>query len=153
MVDIARDLDQRSLDFSPAEIDEIRRIYPSNAAEILAADAARYRETIRGLVRSGLPGAHAGEWDDFVTLRGQYQSKVGLRQGAVELGTDLATARREVQRSASRPALLPLNLADALVPREDWICAFRRIAREVRGASFCAGTFTAVELRRSCDDR
>ena len=75
VVDITGDLLLRTAEFSPAEIDRIRRMYPTNAGEILAADAARYRETIRGLLRYNQPGADTAEWGEFVTLRGQYSRR------------------------------------------------------------------------------
>jgi hypothetical protein len=151
-IDFSRHL-QRPNDFSPAEIEQIRRIYPVNGEQILAADGARYRETIRGLHGYHLVATSTGEWDDFITLRGQYESKVGLRQGAIELGSDLTIAQWEVRTSGIGEPLLPLTVADPLVARNEWICRFRQIARDVRGASFCAGTFTAPQLARTVCDR
>ncbi len=151
--DIGRYVQQQRLNFSQAELDRIRQIYASDAQQILAADAGRYRQTVDGLVVDAGPRPDIREWDAFVTLRGQYESKVGLRQAAAELGSDLATTERQLRMTARDPGTIPVKLTDALLMRDEWTCNFRRITRQVRGAAFCADTFAATEVRSFCRNR
>jgi mono/diheme cytochrome c family protein len=135
--------------FSRAELDEIRALYPTNGAEILSADADRYLAVTDAL---GLRRAVSGvvEYDDFINLVGGYEAKLGLRGAAVELGLSEQTTRTLVSSGRNEDAL-PLVLSDPLVTRQDFVCRFRALAtRQVRNARFCANTFTAPEVRASC---
>ena len=136
---------------APAERDQIRRLYPPDAERLLAADATRYRQTVGGLLGDRLPGPGDIEWYDFVNLRGQYESKLGLRQVALELGTGPTVAQMHMQSNLGGRAVTPWSLTEPLVPRADWICQFRRIARDTRGTNLCIGTFTAPDLTSFCD--
>jgi len=140
-------------DFDNDEITEVRNLYPTNGQQLLSTDAEKYRkakESIGGL-RSE-PGVV--EYDDFINLVGQYEAKLGFRQGAVELGVDVTTVRTEVaRRGGDNQDDLPLLLSDPLVTRDDWTCRFRRIIRDVRRVNFCSGTFNATEVQNFCDNR
>jgi serine/threonine-protein kinase len=149
--EIPKYVEEHRRDFNNDELTEIRNLYPLNGQVILTTDAERYRkakEAVGGL-RSE-PGVV--EYDDLINLVGQYEAKVGLRAGAVELGVDIATLRNEVNRGDNEDDL-PLTVADPLVTRDDFVCRFRRIVRDVRRVNFCGGTFNAAEVQNFCDNR
>jgi serine/threonine-protein kinase len=151
IVDVRTDVTDRRGYFSPAELAQIRRIYPANADQILAADANRYRATFDGLLVDRPPSS-GSEWDAFNTLTGQYESKLGLRQMALELGTGRNAAQIQVQSTLGRSEVYRWSPTEPLIARSEWVCHFRRIAREARGVNLCAGTFTAPDLRAFCDE-
>jgi hypothetical protein len=140
-------------DFDRRELDEIRRIYPGNIQAVIQGDAGRYLGKLRTLVGDLLPGPGVIEYDDFINLYGQYEARVGFRQGALELQADATTVNREVRNKANNEGLLPLILSDPLVARDDWSCRFRQIIRDVRRVNFCQNTFDAPELNNFCDNR
>jgi cytochrome c553 len=144
---------QHQNEFTRQELDEIRRTYPTNGQEILQADALRYQTKARQLLGDLLPGGGGVEYDDFITLTGEFEAKVGFRGGAIELQTDFATLNREVQVRGGNEGDLPISVSDPLVTRDDFTCRFRRIIRDVRNVQFCANTFNAVELNGFCDNR
>ena len=92
------------------------------------------------------------QWDAFITLRGQYESKLGLRQMALELGTGRDAAQIQVQSALGRSEVYRWSPNEPLITRKAWDCHFRRIAREVRGVNLCTGTFRARDLRSFCDE-
>jgi hypothetical protein len=140
-------------DFSSQEIAEIKRIYPTNAQPIVLADAGRYLAKVRTLIGDTMPSPGVIEYDDFITLVGEYESKVGLHAGTVELQADFAQVKREVANRANNEGDLPLALSDPLVTRDDFTCRFRRIIRDVRRVNFCRGTFDAAEVQNFCNNR
>jgi hypothetical protein len=142
-----------SQDFDREEIDEVRKVYPNNMQQIVLADAGRYLGKARTLVGDILPSGGAVEYDDWITAYGEYEAKVGLHAGAIELQTDLLNVSREVKNRSDNEGLLPLLLSDPLVTRDDWTCRFRTIIRDVRRANFCNGTFNADEVANFCDNR
>ena len=124
-----------------------RRTDPGRRCGPVSAD-------LGGLLGDRLPATDTIEWDDFVTLRGQYESKLGLRQMRPRAGRRLVHRPEAVAaQTSARRARSRWTLTEPLVPRDEWICRFRRIARQARGADLCAGTFTAIELRSFCNDR
>jgi mono/diheme cytochrome c family protein len=135
--------------FSSQELQEIRALYPTNGASILTTDADRY---LKAADAAGVSRVVTGvvEYDEFITLVGEYEAKLGLRGAALELGVSEAAARSLVQSGRNEDAL-PLTLSDPLVARNDFVCRFRSLAsRSVRNARFCAGTFTAPEVEQVC---
>jgi mono/diheme cytochrome c family protein len=150
-IDVGKYADEHSADFSPAERAQINRLYPRLAETLLASDAAQYRQTVGELLGAPLPQNGAIEWYDFVNLRGQYESKLGLRQVALELGTGPTVARMHMQSNLGARLVTPWSLTEPLIAREDWICQFRRIARQTPGTNLCTGTFTAPDLTSFCD--
>jgi hypothetical protein len=140
-------------DFDNDEIQEVRDLYPLNMQQILVTDAERYRKA-KEAVGAGRSEPGVVEYDDLLNLVGQYESRVGFHQGALELGVDVATVRTEVsRRGGDNQDDLPLLLSDPLVTRDDWTCRFRRIIRDVRRVNFCSGTFNAQEVQNFCDNR
>jgi hypothetical protein len=144
---------QHAADFNRDELDQIRKIYPNNGQALLQADAGRYLSRFRSLVGDHVPNPGVIEYDDYINFNGEYQSKVGLRMGTIELQTDQNSVLREVRTRADNEGELPLGLADPLVTRDDWTCRFRRIIKDVRRATFCRNTFDAPELNGFCDNR
>ena len=147
--EILRYAEEHRSRFSTQELQEIRALYPTNGAMILAADGLRY---LRAREAAGGGRAEPGviEYDDFINLVGQYEGEVGLRGGAVELGIDVAAARALVERGRNEDAL-PLGLADPLVTRDDFVCRLRRAMPSLRrGAQFCQGTFQEQQVRALC---
>jgi len=140
-------------DFTRGEQDQVRRVYPAQGQALLQADAQRYLNKLRPLIGDHLPNPGVIEYDDYINLYSEYQSKVGLRAGTIELQTDQTTVLREVRTRADNEGELPLTLSDPLVTRDDWTCRFRRIIRDVRRANFCRNTFDAPELDGFCDNR
>jgi hypothetical protein len=137
---------------APSGVIEQRTMDPGPAAS-LELDAARYGRALRAVAGDLGPAPGTSEWADFVTLAGQYDSRVGLRQAAVELSTDLAAAAREAQPSPGADPLLPLTATDPLVPRDVWTCRFRATVGNRPRVRFCRNTFDAPELDRFCQDR
>jgi mono/diheme cytochrome c family protein len=142
-----------SRDFSNNEEQEIRRIYPTNGQALVTADANAYLTKVKTLVGDLLPNPGVIEYDDFITMVGEYEAKVGLRAGAVELGADLATVRNIVAARRRNEDALPVALSDPLVLRDDFTCRYRRIVRDIQRDNFCQGTFDADEVRNFCDNR
>lgn len=140
-------------DYTRAEVDEVRRIYPSNGAQILAGDAARYLQKARVLIGDRFPSPGVVEWDDALTVIGEYEAKVGFRAGALELQADATRVLQEVRLKGDNELDLPVKVTDSLVTRDDWTCRFRRIIRDVRRVNFCQGTFNAQEVQTFCDGR
>jgi hypothetical protein len=141
-------------DFTNAEINQVRRIYPTNGGTLLQKDAADYLAKVRTLIGDFLPNPGVIEYDDWITMVGEYEAKVGLHGGTIELQADPAQVRREVSaRNGDNEGQLPIVVSDPLVTRDDFICRFRRIIRDVRRADFCQGTFNAQEVQNFCDNR
>jgi len=141
-------------DFDSNEINQVRRIYPTNGGTILQKDAADYLAKVRALIGDFLPNPGVIEYDDWITMVGEYEAKVGLHGGTIELQADPAQVRREVSaRNGQNEGQLPIVVSDPLVTRDDFICRFRRIIRDVRRADFCQGTFNAQEVQNFCDNR
>jgi serine/threonine-protein kinase len=153
--EIRKYADAHRRDFSNDELDEIRQVYPDaiKAQTIVSNDATTYLNKVKLLIGDLLPNPGVIEYDDFINLVGEYEAKVGLRAGAVELQTDLSTVKREVGVRRDNEDALPLGLADPLVTRDDWTCRFRRIIRDVRRVEFCSNTFNADEVQNFCDNR
>jgi len=139
-------------DFQNREIQEITDLYVTNGEQLLATDAGKY---LTAMVAAGGQRVDPGviEYDDFINLTGEYAAKVGLRAAAVELGADIATIRNEVNGRGRNEDALPLSLSDPLVTRDDFVCRFRRIARDVRRVDFCQGTFNDQTVQNFCDNR
>jgi mono/diheme cytochrome c family protein len=136
--------------FQARELTAIRELYPANGAQILDADAARYLTAYQA-AGGARPEPGAIEYDAFINLVGQYEAKVGLRGGAMELGLEPAAAAALVQRGRAEDAL-PTNLADPLVTRDDFVCRMRRIVPTVGARpQFCRGTFTEDLVRNVCE--
>jgi hypothetical protein len=136
--------------FPKRELDEIKALYPTNGDQILADDATRYLKVMEAAGGSRVdPGTI--EYDAFINLVGQYEAKVGLRSGAMEIGLDVPAARALVEKGRNEDAL-PLGLADPLVTRDEFICRMRRIVPSI-GAKpqFCQGTFTDQQARKICE--
>jgi hypothetical protein len=151
--EVPRYVQAHQRDFDRDELDELRRIYSPSAPALLQADATRYLTSVRVLAGELLPNPGGIEYDDLINLYGDYEAKVGLHAGALELQVDSAQVMREVRTRGGNEGDLPLTLSDPLVFRDDWICRFRRIVRDVRRAEFCAGTFDAPEVATFCNDR
>jgi hypothetical protein len=135
--------------FSVDELREIRALYRPDAADKLLDDGAQYRR-----IREGLTSSRGGtgqiEYDDFIGLSGQYDSEVGLRAAATELGIDLGTARSIVQRGGNEGDL-PVSGTDPLVPRNVFQCKYRELAERASGDAIqCSGTFNAAPLQAFC---
>jgi mono/diheme cytochrome c family protein len=139
-------------DFQNREIQEITDLYVTNGEQLLATDAGKY---LTAMVAAGGQRVDPGviEYDDFINLTGEYAAKVGLRAAAVELGADIATIRNEVNGRGRNEDALPLSLSDPLVTRDDFVCRFRRIVRDVRRVDFCQGTFNDQTVQNFCDNR
>jgi hypothetical protein len=140
-------------DFQANERAEIARIYPTNGQTLLQTDATAYLAKVKTLMGDLLPSAGVVEYDDFIGLSGQYEAKVGLRAGTIELQAEPATVVQEVRARAGNEGDLPLTLSDPLVTRDDWTCRYRRIIRDVRAVNFCTNTFDAPEVANFCDNR
>jgi mono/diheme cytochrome c family protein len=136
--------------FPKRELDEIRALYPTNGDQILSEDAARYLKVMEAAGGARVdPGTI--EYDAFINLVGQYEGKVGLRAGAMELGLDVAAARALVTQGRNEDAL-PIELGDPLVTRDDFVCRMRRIMPTIGArAQFCRGTFTEQQVRQLCE--
>jgi mono/diheme cytochrome c family protein len=139
--------------FTRDEVDEVRRIYPSNMQQILTADASRFLQKVRPLVGSRFPSTGTVEWDDALTIIGEYEAKVGFYQGALELESSPARVLQEVRIRGDNELDLPVTVTDSLVLRDDWTCRFRRIIKDVRRVNFCQNTFDAAEVQNFCDMR
>jgi hypothetical protein len=136
--------------FQARELTAIRELYPANGAQILDTDSARYLTAMQA-AGGRRPDPGVVEYDDFINLVGQYEAKVGLRGGALELGLEPAAAAALVQRGRAEDNL-PTNLADPLVTRDDFVCRMRRIVPTVGARpQFCRGTFTEDLVRNVCD--
>lgn len=158
--DVTKYVEEHRNDFDGDELDVIREIYPRNTQQILQRDAARFARAIQTLGRtteSSLQGGGVVEWDAWATLAGQYESKLGLRGGATELGISIDQARalfRTERRSENNEDALPLLISDPLVSREEWFCRYREvIGTDVRrGVNFCQGSFEDNALQAFCDN-
>lgn len=138
-------------EFENRELQVIRRLYPTNGQQILATDAGRYLKALQSA--GGGLGVEPGrtEYDAYINIIGQYEGKVGLRGGAIELGLDVSAATALVQRGRAEDAL-PLLLSDPLVTRNDFICRFRDIVPTIGArADFCRDTFTEDTVRDLCE--
>jgi mono/diheme cytochrome c family protein len=136
--------------FQARELTAIRELYPTNGAQILDADAARYLTAFQA-AGGARPDPGVIEWDAFINLVGQYEAKVGLRGGAMELGLDPPAAAQLVQRGRAEDNL-PTALSDPLVTRDDFVCRMRRIVPTIgTRPQFCRGTFTEDLVRNVCD--
>jgi mono/diheme cytochrome c family protein len=148
--EILKYAEEHKNNFPRRELDEIRALYPSNGDQILSEDAARY---LKAMEAAGGQRVDPGtiEYDAFINLVGEYEAKVGLRSGAMELGLEVEAARALVQKGRNEDAL-PITLADPLVTRDDFVCRLRRIVPSVgTRPQFCRGSFTDDEARRICD--
>jgi hypothetical protein len=157
--DVVKYAEEHRNDFEAGELEAIREIYPRNGEQILRRDAAQFARAISTLGRTtenSLQGGGVVEWDAWATLVGQYESKIGLRGGATELGISIEQARtlfRSERRSAENEDALPLLISDPLVAREEWFCRYREVVgTDVRrGVDFCNGSFEDAALDAFCD--
>jgi len=155
--DIVKFAEEHRADFNAAEIAEIRKIYIRNGADVLRADSVRFQRSLQALgptVTSLVDTSGKVEWDPWVTLVGQYESKIGLRGGAIELGVSPAQATTLFGRATgNNEDALPLKITDALVTRNEFFCKFRKIiGQDVRrNANFCQGAFEDAQLTTFCD--
>jgi hypothetical protein len=141
-------------DFSRQELDEIKKQYVPNGYDILQNDADRYLKAMEAA--GGLrPEQGTVEYDGWINLIGQYEGKVGLRAASLELGLDVEATRSFISKENARGRTdntLPLELADPLVTRNDFVCRFRNLAPNVgTRAQFCSGSFTDQNLRNLCN--
>ncbi len=148
--EIVKYADEHKNRFNNRELQEIRTLYPANGAQILNADANRYLAAMQAAGgRRVDPGTI--EYDEFINLVGQYEGKVGLRAGAMELALEFAATKALVEKGRNEDAL-PLQLADPLVTRDDFICRMRRIVPTVgTRPQFCSGSFSDDKVRSICD--
>jgi hypothetical protein len=148
--EIVKYAEEHRNDFQNRELTAIRALYPTNGAQILDTDSARYLTAMQA-AGGRRPDPGVVEYDDFINLVGQYEAKVGLRGGAMELGLEPAAAAALVQRGRAEDNL-PTNLADPLVTRDDFVCRMRRIVTTIGSRpQFCRGTFTEDLVRDVCD--
>jgi mono/diheme cytochrome c family protein len=148
--EIPKYADEHRRDFNDREFREIKALYPTNGQQIIAADAARYLKVMQAVGGTGIEPGRT-EYDAFINLVGQYEGKVGLRGGAMELGLDVTAAKALSERGRNEDSL-PTALADPLVTRNDFICRLRRIVPSVgTRPQFCRDTFTEDTVRALCD--
>ena len=141
-------------DFSNQELAEIKKQYVPNGFDILQNDADRYLKAME-LAGGQRPELGTVEYDGWINLIGQYEGKVGLRAASTELGLDVESTRVFIAKENARGRTndtLPLELADPLVSRNDFVCRFRNLAPNIGvRAQFCSGTFTDQNLRNLCN--
>jgi hypothetical protein len=148
--EIVKYAEEHRNDFQNRELTAIRELYPTNGAQILDADAARYLTAYQA-AGGARPDPGTIEYDAFINLVGQYEAKVGLRGGAMEIGLEPDAAAALV-RSGRNEDALPITLADPLVTRDDFVCRMRRIVPSVGSRpQFCRGTFTEDLVRDVCE--
>ncbi len=136
--------------FSVDELREIRALYAPEGADLLNDDAAQYRR-VKGNLTTEMAATGQIEYDDFVTLSGQYEAEVGLRAAATEMGIDVGTARSIVVRG-NNEGDLPLVGTDPLVPRAVFQCKYRDLLQQATGdAVQCNGTFNNQALVNFCN--
>ena len=149
--EIVKYAEEHRNDFQNRELQEIRALYRPDGAMFIAADTQRYLKAME-LAGGGRPEPGRIEYDAFINLVGQYEGKVGLRGGALELGLDVAATTALVQRGRNEDAL-PTGLADPLVLRDDFVCRLRRIVPSVGARpNFCRDSFTEDTVRDVCED-
>jgi mono/diheme cytochrome c family protein len=152
--EIPKYVDDHRQNFSGAEVRQVQKIYPKLSGPIVQRDAADYLTKLKTIIGDFLPNPGVIEYDDVITMTGEYEAKVGLHAGTIELQADPAQVRREVSsRNGDNEGELPISISDPLVTRDDFICRFRRIIRDVRRVDFCQGTFNAQEVQNFCDNR
>jgi len=155
--DIVKFAEEHRQDFNDREIQEVRRIYPRSAVNSLRNDSAKFLKTQQLLgtsVTSLLESSGKTEWDPWVTVISDYESKIGLRGGAIELGVSPAQATQLFRRAnGDNEDALPLKTTDALIQRNEFQCKYRVIVgRDVRkNVEFCQGTFEEPGLTAFCD--
>jgi len=155
--DIVKFAEEHRADFNAAEIAEVRKIYIRNGDAVLRSDSARFQRSLQALgptVTSLVDTSGKVEWDPWVTLVGQYESKVGLRGGAIELGVSPTQATTLFRRAtADNEDALPLKITDALITRNEFFCRYRVIVGQDvrRNANFCQGAFENAQLTAFCD--
>jgi hypothetical protein len=155
--DITKFAEEHRQDFNANEIAEVRKIYPRDGVNQLRADAAQFARVQQQLgvtVTSLLESSGKTEWDPWVSFIGDYESKVGLRGGAIELGLSPAQAANLFRRpTGDNEDALPLKITDALIQRNEFQCKYRVIVgRDVRkNVEFCRGTFDEPGLVAFCD--
>ena len=132
------------------ELGRVRKIYPRNGDLILRrtppGSSGRSRPWAVDREQLSTPAASASgiAW---VTLISQYESKIGLRGGATELGVSPTQAANLFQATDARDNedALPLKISDPLVTREEFeFCKYREVVGQDirRAANFCNGAST-----------
>lgn len=155
--DIVKFAEEHRADFNAAEIAEVRKLYARNGDQIIRSDSVRFQRSLQALgpsVTSLVDTSGKVEWDPWVTLVGQYESKIGLRGGAIELGVSPTQATNLfIRRTADNEDALPLKITDALVQRNEFLCKYRVIVGQDvrRNANFCQGAFEDAALTAFCD--
>jgi mono/diheme cytochrome c family protein len=155
--DIVKFAEEHRADFNQAELAEVRKLYARNGEQILRKDSVRFQRTLQALgstVTSLIDTSGKTEWDPWVTLISQYESKIGLRGGAIELGISPAQATSLFRRAnGNNEDALPLKITDALITRKEFECKYRAIVgRDVRRqVNFCNGAFEDPQLIAFCD--
>ena len=149
--EIVKYAEEHRNDFQNRELTAIRELYPTNGAQILDADSARYLTAMQA-AGGRRPDPGVVEYDDFINLVGQYEAKVGLRGGALELGLDPAAARgagparpgrRQPADDAGGSAGDPRRLRLPHAPD--------RPHDRQPDPQFCRGTFTEDLVRNVCE--
>ncbi len=137
--------------FLAAELDEIGATYPrALRPDVFNLDGIRYRASTAALSPEG-PPAGEGEYRAFVDLVGQYESNLGLRGAAVELGESPATLDERLRAAGQPSPEIPRDLATPLLPRDKFLCLYRELAPKLRAsAPFCAKSFDAPEVQELC---
>jgi hypothetical protein len=155
--DILKFAEEHRANFNATDLAEIRKIYVRNGDLILRADSARFQRNLQALgptVTSLIDTSGKTEWDPWVVLVSQYESKIGLRGGAIELGISPAMATTLFRRAnGDNEDALPLKVQDALVTRKEFECKYRAIVGQDvrRQVNFCNGAFEDPQLVAFCD--
>ncbi len=155
--DIIKFAEEHRGDFNDREIQEVRKIYPRSGVNVLRSDSAHFAKANQLLgtsVTSLVESSGKTEWDPWVNMISDYESKIGLRGGAIELGLSPAQATNLFRRpTGDNEDALPLKNTDALIQRNEFQCKYRVIVgRDVRrNVEFCRGTFEEPTLTAFCD--
>ena len=150
--EVARYADTHIAEFLGRELDEISSTYPRVLQpDLFNLDASRYR-AIAESAPGGAPPLTEGGYAAFITALGHYESNVGFRGAAAEFNQEFASLRDTVRANDPLNDALPDSPKAPLLLRDDFVCVWRDLVTKIRqNAEFCAETFTAIEVRESCD--
>jgi mono/diheme cytochrome c family protein len=150
--EIARYAETHIANFEGRELDEIEVSYPRVLRpDVFTTDANRYK-AITQAVPGGAFARNDGQYVEFMTLIGQYESNVGFRGAAAEFGEEFTRFRERVLANDFQNDVLPRSPTAPLVLRDDFVCIYRDLAPKIlSNAEFCDNTFNNAAVVNLCD--